>query len=446
MPLQIPVGPYQIRETPDGRSIPYYIIPFDKNGECEAALTRQHLLDHATAHSDIFFFSHGWNNDWEAATERYSGFIDGMIAQRAASGQPVPMDDRPLLVGVFWPSQALAWFESETGPGFAGEAETSSTEQAFADELADALPAERRARFRELMGSAALSATESQELAVMLAVTARPGDIDGLAREPLTAEDLIAAATALLPPPPDFDDIGSAIPSTPHSPNNAGAPKAAGIGDWAKKLDPRQLTKPLTVWRMKDRAGVVGSNGVRDLLKDLLHGTQARIHLLGHSFGCKVMMSATAALPEPLPRKVYSALLLQPAVSQYAFAPHVPENGGPGGFYRNLERIERPVVATFSARDIALSKSFHLALRRDRDLGEQPKAAGEPPSLYCALGGYGPQASNETIVYIKDAGEAYDFGAGGRIVGIRGTRTIHGHGDISNSSTWWLASSVASGP
>lgn len=437
MPSMIPISPYQVRALADGTSFPYYIVPFDKDGRCEAPLTRKHLLEHLDGHSDIFLFSHGWNNDWKAATERYESFITGY----AAVGLPPQVDGyRPLLVGVFWPSQALAWFDSEIGPGFAGAGDESIEEgRVLAADIAASLTGVQRERFFELAQAKSLSAVEASELAAILVGLLAPED-EGLSRDTPTAGDLLAAAAANAPVP-DFDEVRAVAPSG----GPAGDPTAAGLGDLVEKLDPRNIIKPFTVWQMKDRAGVVGGRGVSDLLRELLQRSNARIHLIGHSFGCKVLMSATASLPEPTSRKVHSALLLQAAISQYAFAPAVPESGLQGGYFRNLARIERPVIATFSSNDVALSKSFHLALRRKSDLGEQPSIAGESLSKYGALGGFGPQKSNETIIPIKDPGDAYDFGPGGRIVGIRGTRTIGGHGDISNRSTWWLAYSVATG-
>jgi pimeloyl-ACP methyl ester carboxylesterase len=209
-----------------------------------------------------------------------------------------------------------------------------------------------------------------------------------------------------------------------------------------KALDPRNLVKPFTVWQMKDRAGKVGSGGVSKLLEALLKATAetpgvpaARVHLIGHSFGCKVVMSALCA-PAALPRSVESALLLQPAISQYAFAEAVPERNVPGGFHKALQRIQRPILATFSSHDSALTKTFHFALRRHDDLGELKIAAGTP-SRFGALGGFGPQASNATVVDIRDPVTPYDLSGNGRIVGVNGTRTIKGHGKISHPSTWW---------
>ena len=439
MPSMVPVGPFAIKNTAEGQPFPYYVIPFDKQGRCEGPATRRHLLDNLTGFSDIFLFSHGWNNDWAAATERYESFIEGYIAQRSALGLAVPADYRPLLVGVFWPSQTMAWFDSETGPGFAGAGppDVESGRQLAAD-IASSLPDDQHQRFLELVQASELSPAQARELATLLASVARGDDDEGVRRDAPDADDLLAAAAALAPPPPDFDDVDRIAPAP------GSGPAAAGLGDILGKLDPRNLIKPFTVWQMKDRAGVVGGRGVAALLHELLQRSPARIHLLGHSFGCKVVMSATVALPS-LPRKIHSALLLQPAISQYAFAAKVPESGLQGGYLKNLACIQRPVVATFSAHDAALTKTFHLALRRKSDLGEQPQAAGSSPSKYGALGGFGPQDSNQTIVDIKEPGEAYAFGDGSAIVGVHGTRRIGGHGDISTRWTWWLAYSLASG-
>ena len=72
----MPVWPYRWLQTAEGNAFPYYIIPFDKNGACEGPRTRQHLIDNAANYTDLFLFSHGWNNDWTVATERYE---DGAV-------------------------------------------------------------------------------------------------------------------------------------------------------------------------------------------------------------------------------------------------------------------------------------------------------------------------------------------------------------------------------
>jgi pimeloyl-ACP methyl ester carboxylesterase len=213
---------------------------------------------------------------------------------------------------------------------------------------------------------------------------------------------------------------------------------AAGLSDFARRFSPRDILRTLTVWQMKDRAGTVGAYGVAPLLVDLLANSSARLHLIGHSYGSKVVLSAICS-PDKLPRNVRSILLLQPAVSHLCFAASIPGTHRPGGYRKALERVDNPIVATFSANDVPLTKTFHLFLRRQSDLGDPAIAAGEPPSDYAALGGFGPRLSGEKLIDVRDVTDSYepDFASGHRLYGIRATRTILGHGDISNESIWW---------
>src|SRR5262249_20366008 len=154
------------------------------------------------------------------------------------------------------------------------------------------------------------------------------------------------------------------------------------------------------------------------------------------------------AAPAALPRPVDSLLLLQPAVSHLCFAREVPKRHGPGGYRAALDRVHLPILSTYSGNDFPLTQVFHLALRRQDDLGELKIAApGEPPSVYAALGGFGPRGAGETLrKIIADTQSRYALGAGApRLYGLDGTATIGSHGGISNLSTWWaLYNQVAS--
>ncbi len=438
MPATLPAGPYRVLQTIEGQALPYYVLPFDGNGVCTGPQTLQHLLDAADGYSDIFLFSHGWNNDWAAATQRYEEFILGVQSLRREHHLPAPAGYKPLLVGIFWPSQALAWFDSEVGPGFAAvgdpaaQAAQAELLQGVLQDVAAALPKASRARFFELATAPALQPPEARELAALLAGATHADNEEGRAAP--TAQDLLAAASSLSAPEPDYDAVGTADAAA------GAAPSAAfGLGDLLGALDPRNLIKPFTVWQMKDRAGVVGHDGVAPVLLGLLQRSTARVHLLGHSYGCKVVMTALCT-PAALPRPVESALLLQPAVSQYAFAAEVPDVGVAGGFARARQRVHQPIVATYSANDVPLTKLFHVSVRRSDDLGElQFAGEGSSPSRYAAMGGYGPQASQARFVAIQDPGGAYTMGAAGQLLAVNGTRCISGHGDINGPATWWLS-------
>jgi hypothetical protein len=82
-----------------GAAVPFYVIPFDKDGRCTGPVTLRYLLDHlaeherSTAYSDIFLFSHGWNTPWPRAVEAYETFISGFSSLHA--DLPDPREEIP---------------------------------------------------------------------------------------------------------------------------------------------------------------------------------------------------------------------------------------------------------------------------------------------------------------------------------------------------------------
>lgn len=86
--------------------VPFFVIEFDERGDCTSPMALERLLKE-TRRTDIFLFSHGWNNDWRAATDRYERFVSRFIEVRQASWNPPDRAFRPVCVGVFWPSAAL---------------------------------------------------------------------------------------------------------------------------------------------------------------------------------------------------------------------------------------------------------------------------------------------------------------------------------------------------
>jgi pimeloyl-ACP methyl ester carboxylesterase len=200
--------------------------------------------------------------------------------------------------------------------------------------------------------------------------------------------------------------------------------------------------------QMKDRAARVGARGVHQLLRDILStGPGPRLHLVGHSYGAIVILSALCYPPtESLPAPVDSMLLLQPAVSQWCFAANVADKGYPGGYRPALDRVRGKIITTFTKQDGPLTRLFHLAVRRARDLGQPNIAPGgtllpAPPSLYAALGGFGPAGladEEHQVSRIKPPGEKYDLDATTpKLLALNGDDVIKSHGDISNPETWW---------
>jgi hypothetical protein len=440
MPGHLPARPYRMVEVEGGKPAPWYIIPFDKKGRCDGPATRDHLV--ATARNgsptDVFVFSHGWNNDWRWASDGYNRFLEGYQDLRRDNHLHDPEPYRPLLVGIFWPSTDLVmpW---EKAPRFAGlipDSDETDREVAqerrevheIAEDLGDA---DVEAFYALAQHEGGLGRTEALALARILAPLYRSGDPDiAVPEAPVSAEELVEVwEETAEAPAPEFD--GKIRPLR----------RRADDGEsLLSRLDPRNPIRLATVRKMKDRAGSVGANGVSRLLGELLKAApDARFHLAGHSYGCKVLLSAICYLG--LPRPVNSLLLLQPAVSHLCFAADATGHGQPGGYHAALNLVEQPILTTFSANDGPLTTWFHRALWRKADLGEARIAAhGAPPSVYAALGGFGPGGCDDRCerIDIKTPLEYYDLDPKGpRIYALNGDRWIGDHGDISSEATWW---------
>ena len=446
------VGPWKTIRVGDWHA-PLFMIPFDEDGVCTAPLTRARLVE-AVADPQVtcvIVLSHGWNNTWADATELYNTFVDGLLRVRAQHADPAAL--RPVFVGVFWPSIALTlpW---ERAPRIAGATidEPAEDFQEQLRALAGTVAPTERERFYELATEPGIDSDELVELARMLhPLWAGVDSDDELAANPgLDATGLAAlwrSVAAKFPPPADTGSgtgrgPGGGPTTPPPGPFAGGGAGRTGAGPAAAGaldlLDPRNLVRVSTVLLMKDRAGRVGGAGVATLLGDVLGAGSAPVHLVGHSYGGKVVLSALCRMPAGA-RPVESVLLLQPAMSYLCFAAQVPGLNRPGGYRPAFGRCRQPILTTFSSHDVPLGTMFHLAVRRDSDLGEQVIAAA-PPSRYAALGGYGPAADEPEVVIVGvcPPGTGYERGAEREVLGVQASDVISGHGNINNLSTWWM--------
>jgi hypothetical protein len=436
----LPVGPY--RTVRSGKNeIPWYIVPFDAEGRCQGPETRAHLISSLESgdFSDVYLFSHGWNNDWNAATDRYNSFVEGFLGMRKRFHLTTPDGYKPLLVGIYWPSTVLVT-ESEKGPEILADQPDSGAiaeERRRISELAAEVAPDKRERFYALVQKPQLGPDESRELAGLLSGVYCDADNELPDSAGTPNEDEIverwAASVERKRKPASKKTAGSVTLTS------SGSPVAAG---WVHDvlLSPREIVRGATVYQMKDRAGKVGANGVRKLVEDVLMKTDARLHLIGHSYGAKLVLSALVAATIARPgRQAESMLLLQPAVSHLCFAEQVPGTSKPGGYREALQRVRKPVLATYSTHDVPLRRLFHRALWRGADKGEVRIAANSnaPPNKYAALGGYGPRKSGEKLIDIVRPPVPYELDPKTPLFGIDGSVGISGHGDVTNQFTWW---------
>ena len=96
-------GPLQSVELHDGGSAPFYALRFDAEGRTMGPETQQCLIDalDADTFTDVYLFSHGWNNDWDTALRSYFKFTKTFRDMISSRGLDFGRDYRPLLAGVF---------------------------------------------------------------------------------------------------------------------------------------------------------------------------------------------------------------------------------------------------------------------------------------------------------------------------------------------------------
>jgi hypothetical protein len=185
----------------------------------------------------------------------------------------------------------------------------------------------------------------------------------------------------------------------------------------------------LSLWLTKKRAGEVGERFGREHLAPLWAecppACRPRLHLIGHSFGARLLTSAVlgGARPESL-------TLLQAAFSAFAFAEEIPGARGPGYYHRILaERlVAGRIVAVRSIHDPALATLYPRLTGGFR--GGRPGRLGRKPGIVAAsaLGIVGARGAGAPELEIR---EAQRLGLPLRpIVNVEASALIAGHQDI----------------
>ncbi|MFD0313985.1 serine-threonine protein kinase [Streptomyces flavalbus] len=342
---------------------PYWELTFDADGDPDGRRADRLLAGVAARRvRDLVVFAHGWNNDRSTATRLYSGFFAPMpsLAPTARLGY----------AGVVWPSMR---FSDEPIPDFPRPAAAGEPGRPALDK------ATRRALLETFPGRA----TVVERLAELL--EQRPGDeaalteFAGLAR--LLADPGTGTAFALdAEPEPEA--------AAPPAPGMFTAPATEVCEDFAAALahlegrhapgpafslpnpwdGAKELLRQATYHAMKRRAGTVGARGLGRLLGQLAEAApQVRVHLVGHSFGARLVAFALRGLPAGVDT-VKSVTLLQGAFSHYAFTDRLPhDTRAKGALAGRQRRVDGPVVCCHSRHDSALGTFYPLASRTAGD-------------------------------------------------------------------------------
>ncbi|MFG1807231.1 serine-threonine protein kinase [Streptomyces sp. NPDC049040] len=334
---------------------PYWDLTFDKDGDADPG-QRDALLAQVGDRTDLVVFAHGWNNDLSTASALYERFYAPF---------PALLADAPAVrlgyAGVHWPSmrfsdEPIADFPRTAIVRAAGSpADIATLKRVLpghddeADRIAELLAAEPEdpAALGEFAALVRTVTGCSAPRAALAHLLGDAGDVESDALPALLTDDPATVCAALA-------DAVAAV--------RGEQDLLGGLGGLGKKVwsGAREMLRQATYYAMKGRAGKVGRAGLGPLLGRLAAKSPGtRVHLVGHSFGARLVSFALAGLP-PEARNVASVTLLQGAFSHSAYAPD-------GALHGMQSRVDGPVVACHSSHDQALGVFYPLASRLSGD-------------------------------------------------------------------------------
>jgi hypothetical protein len=371
--------------------IPYVAAVFDKDG---AALNKQEVkLPDGT--TDVIVASHGWNNNQEQAEQLYTDLFTNFAA--VASDQL--QNKKIAIVGVIWPSKrftdvvdaAVAEEARGGGAGF-GTSSTAADETIKAKLDVIATMFDKKAAKKITAAKNQIGKLESDldarrkfadELRSLLDESAAHEDDNSALFFKLDGSVLLEKLKMPTPMVSSGGGVGGGVASLGAQRTITPEGGAAGLGDIFSgiKAGAIRFLNYLAYYEMKRRAGTVGQNGVGPMLDRLADSVQ-RIHLVGHSFGCRVM---TAAAATSTTDKIQSMSLLQAAFSHNSFSKSM------NGFFRSVvdnHRVKGPIVITYTPNDRAVGIAYPAASRLS---GTVASAFGDANDKFGGLGRNGAQ-------------------------------------------------------
>lgn len=440
---------------------PYWIAQFDQQGGLTDTTADALVAEIAASDvTNLFVFSHGWNNDVAGAKALYNSMFPIIKAQAGLAPALAGIG----FVGVIWPSilfpddpgqaavptgigaQAIEAAQPtpvnvttlKTGAQIAADMGKS-----FSPDQAEILEEMGRIIDQGLTETAAGTATTAEQTAdvvrfhtLLQQISGPPGDAveDGGEMSLLLSDDPVA----------DYQKIATAMST------GAEGGDAQGIGSVFGKVwnGAKDALRVSSFYQMKARAGVVGRTGLGPLLESLhARNSAVRVHLIGHSFGARLVSNSLPGISSAAASPIASLLLVQGAFSHWAFAQRNPW-GDQGSLFGSSDRVHGPMVATFTAADWAVGKWYPKASFLAGD--DQQDAA--PGGRWGGMGGDGFQASAPKVDFTVVPGQpAYPLANGtfhladanGIITDTSQSAFAGAHSDFLRNEIGWLAARVA---
>jgi len=421
--------------------LPFLKLRFDDKGALEDRQQLANILGHigSAKPARLAAISHGWRNDEHDATSLYTELFTNVAASLRA--RHAPQSQLPAVVGVYWPSMALPEF------GAVGPAPPSSGAAAAA-RAPSVDPVKIKKQLDALIEAFGGKAELEQAKALLDGLEDRPGDQGKFVEllrsvAPPTSDAGEDNSDRFLKGDPDilFERLTSPITDMPKRGDDG---SAAGLADAltgaaGTVLNTAQgalgsafrLVNYLTFYQMKERAGMIGG-ALNQALAQVRANASLPIHLVGHSFGARVVTAAAArgARLDPC-----SLSLLQGAYSHNGLAAATEWEGAKDGFFRAIfseTRVKGPIMATFTANDQAVGVAYPIASRL---AGQNASALGDATDPF---GGVGRNGVLHVLTEERGAGGpllaangVYKFEAG-KINNLLADKFIKDHGDVRN--------------
>ncbi|MCX4668385.1 serine-threonine protein kinase [Streptomyces sp. NBC_01381] len=333
---------------------PYWELTFDADGDADTAQRDRLIAGVARERvTDLLVLAHGWNNDQDMATDLYRRFF---APCQGLAGTGVRLG----YVGVIWPAIR---FPDEPIPDF--ERSAAAAAGAGAGPLLDEptrrlLAATFPGHDDELERIGALLAERSGVASRLYEYGRHVRDLVSVHENSPArrfADDIWSGEPAML-----TDDAVEVCELFAAAMEGTGQQEL--FGSLRKRLwnGAHELLRQASYYAMKRRAGTVGQLGLGPTVGLLVGDAPAlRVHLIGHSFGARLVSYALRGMPESV-RGVKSTTLLQGAFSHYAFSGRLPHDPRRAGALHGVQRrIDGPLVSCYSRHDDALGKIYPLA-------------------------------------------------------------------------------------
>ena len=451
---------------------PFWVLEFNKDASpTDAAAVQGFPAELKSAGvSDLFIFSHGWNNDHAAAKSLYQRFFAEVAKLFQDGNVPKKIPGAKIgLTGVLWPS--ILWPDDAPSDGPQPELPRSTGGGSVALVAARAKVPVKKAEPKDINATLKKTYDDPRQQTLIDELTAmladRPADDAAINAFRAKLGELLASEHPGRVDKTQPDDAESGIVDLNDRKwrqllrevgNNAekrGSVKggAVGLGDPFMKLwdGAKDVLRIATYWQMKNRAGVVGRDGLGKVLSRLSQDApDVRVHLLGHSFGARLVSFALAGLPATTTQAkspVKSLFLLQGAFSHYAFATELPHDRTRSGALKGMAaRVDGPLLTTQSLRDYAVGVSYPAASIANN---EDAAAFDNPSARWGAMGHDGAQAVEARTLPLAAPGGMYPFSKGGWLnldgneVIIHGSLPSGAHSDIVHPHTAWAALAAA---